>query len=95
MLLLKVLGGLVALGLGLYLGLAGQYKPDPEELDRALGPGGRSKRARRSFTPLGWLRQKAERGSHVRRRGGPSRHFSLVAPETQEERDKKRLNLRK
>jgi len=35
MLLLKILGGLVAVGIGLYLGLAGQYRPNPDELDRA------------------------------------------------------------
>lgn len=97
MLFLKVIGALLALGLGLYLGLAGQYKADPDELDRALGPGGRSRRVRRSFTPLGWLRQRQERSSHLRRRGS-TRHFSLVSPESQEERDEKagkRINLRK
>ena len=44
MLALKILGGLVALGIGVYLGTAGQYRPDPDEMDRALGPGGRSRR---------------------------------------------------
>lgn len=89
MLFLKILGGLVALGIGLYLGMAGQYRADPSELDRALGAGGRSRKVKRSFTPLGWLRQKEERPSHVRRRGGSGRHFSLVAPESREERDRK------
>ena len=94
MLLLKIIGGLAALGIGLYLGLAGQYRADPSELDRALGPGGRTRKVKRAFTPLGWLRQRQERASHVRRRGGRERHFSLVAPESKEERDKKRSNPR-
>jgi len=90
MLWLKLLGGLLALALGLYLGMAGQYRADPAELDRSLGPGGRSRKVKRAFTPLGWLRQRQERASHQRRRGGPGRHFSLVAPETPEEREEKR-----
>ncbi|MFO8175529.1 MAG: hypothetical protein R6T96_14675 [Longimicrobiales bacterium] len=90
MLILKILGGLVALGIGLYLGMAGRYEADPSELERALGPGGRTRKVKRSFTPLGWLRQRQERSSHARRRGGSGRHFSLVAPESQEERDRKK-----
>lgn len=96
MLWLKILGGLLALALGLYLGMAGQYRADPEELDRSLGPGGRSRKVKRAFTPLGWLRQKQERGSHRRLRGGSGRHFSLVAPESAAEREKNRkLKLKK
>lgn len=95
MLVLKVVGGLLALALGVYLGLSGTYRPDPQELERALGPGGRTRKVKRAFTPLGWLRQRQERASHVRRRGGRGRHFSLVAPETEEERRKKRMNLKK
>jgi hypothetical protein len=35
-LFLKILGALLALGLGLYLGGAGQYRPDHDEIDKAL-----------------------------------------------------------
>ena len=68
MLFLKILGGLLALGIGLYMGSSGRYRPDPEEIDKALGEGGYSKRVKVHFTPLGWLRQTQERSSHVRRR---------------------------
>jgi hypothetical protein len=81
MLLLKILGGVLALGIGVYLGMAGQYRPDPDDLEQALGPGGRSRKARRRFTLFGWLRMPEERSSHKRRRGGGRRHFDLVATE--------------
>ena len=81
MLILKILGGVVALGLGIYLGWAGQYRPDFEELDQALGAGGRTRKVKRAFTPLSWLRGMQERPSHVRRRGASDRRFSLTAPD--------------
>lgn len=80
MLALKILGGLVALGIGVYLGTAGQYRPDPDELDRALGPGGRSRRVKRRFTLFGWLRRSEERSSHSRRRRPSDRRFDLIPP---------------
>ncbi len=86
MLFVKILGGLLALGIGLYIGLPGRYESDPEELDRALGPGGRTRTVRRAFTPLGWLRQTQERGSHSRRMRSSGR-FSLVAPERPEDKE--------
>jgi hypothetical protein len=84
LLFLKILGGLLALGLGLYWGGAGHYRPDPDEIDHALTDGGVSKRAKRHFTPLGWLRQSQERSSHVRRRtrGASTRRFNLISPES-------------
>ena len=81
MLFLKILGGIVALFLGIYLGLAGHYRPDPEELDRSLGPGGRSRKVRRRFTLFGWMRMPEERPSHQRRRRSSGRRFDLVAPD--------------
>lgn len=85
-LFLKILGGILALGIGLYLGRGGRYRPDYEEIDRALGASGVSHRAKRHFTPLGWLRMGADRPSRVRRmnRGNPSGRFKLAAPESKE-----------
>ena len=82
---LKILGGIVALAIGIYLGSSGRYRSDPEEIDKALSEGGRSKKAKRHFTPLGWLRQSQERSSRVRRRsrGASSRRFDLIAPDSQ------------
>lgn len=81
MLLLKILGAIVALGVGLYLGMAGQYRSNPEELEKALRPGGRSRKAKRRFTLFGWMRMPEERSSHSRRRRPSGRHFDLVSPE--------------
>lgn len=87
MLFLKILGAVLALALGLYLGGAGEYRVDEEELDRTLSSGGRSRRAKRHFTPLGWLRKNDERSSHIRRRerGSSSRLFNLSGPGTKKD----------
>ena len=85
--ILKILGGLLALGLGLYLGGAGRYRPDHDEIEKALLSEGSSKRAKRHFTLLGgWLRQMEERGSHYRRRtrGVSGRRFNLSAPDSKD-----------
>lgn len=81
-LFLKILGGLLALGIGLYMGSAGLYRPDPEEIDKALSGEGHTKKTKEHVTLLGWLRQNQERASHSRRRGrgGSSRMFDLIAP---------------
>ncbi len=68
MLFLKILGGVLALALGVYLGTSGRYRPDPEDIDRVLEGGGRTRRTKRHFTPLGWLRQNQEGVSRERRR---------------------------
>jgi hypothetical protein len=81
---LKILGGILALGIGLYMGGAGQYRPDPDEIDEALSEGGYSKRAKRHPTLFGWLRQNEERSSHIRRRtrGVSNRRFNLISPDS-------------
>lgn len=80
-LFLKILGGLAALAIGLYWGLPGRTSQTPEDVEAALGPGGRTKRVKRRFTPLGWLRSVDERSSRQRRRGGGSGvRFNLAAP---------------
>jgi hypothetical protein len=83
-LFLKILGGVLALAVGVYLGSAGRYRSDPEEIEKALSEGGRTKKVKRHFTPLGWLRQSQERSSRVRRRsrGASSRRFDLIAPDS-------------
>ena len=83
MLALKILGGILALGIGLYLGGAGQYRPDHDEIDKALDGGGYSRKTKRHFTLFGWLRHTSERSSHIRRRtrGASSSRFNLISPE--------------
>ncbi|NNM03495.1 MAG: hypothetical protein HKO65_00210 [Gemmatimonadetes bacterium] len=87
LLFLKILGGLLALGIGLYMGSAGRYRPDPDEIDKALTEGGYSRRAKTHFTPLGWLRNTQQRSSHVRRRsrGGPKGLFNLSSPDSKKD----------
>jgi hypothetical protein len=84
LLFLKILGGVLALGVGLYMGSSGRYHVDPDEIDKALTERGYSKKAKRHFTPLGWLRNTQERSSHIRRRsrGAPTRRFNLSAPDS-------------
>lgn len=79
MLTLKILGGVLALLLGLWLGRPGRYqRKSDQELDRLLEHGGGSRyRVKRHFTPLDWFRTE-QRGS--RRRQGRS-HFHTAAPD--------------
>ena len=88
MLFLKILGGVLALGIGLYMGAVGKYRPDPEELDKALSEvGGASRKVKQRFTPLAWLRQGHELSSHLRRRsrGTSSGRFNLIPPDSKKD----------
>lgn len=71
MLLLKILGGIIALAVGVYLGLPGDFRQTPEEIESSLGERRASRKVKRVFTPLDWIRAK-ERGSD-RRRGQRTR----------------------
>ena len=81
MLTLKILGGVLALLLGLWLGRPGRYeRKTDEELERLLEHGGGSRyKVDRvyCFTPLDWFRTN-ERGSRKRQE---RRAFRTVAPE--------------
>lgn len=78
MLLLKIVGALAALGLGIWLGMPGRYQPDMEEIERTLTEGtGRTRKVKRHFTPVAWIqRQISARGKPSSRRG-----FKLERPE--------------
>lgn len=79
MLMLKILGAVAALLLGVWLGLPGRYDRDLDEIDRVMDAGGsKRKRTKRVWTPLNWFR-KDPRASDLRRRG-QRRHFGTVAP---------------
>jgi hypothetical protein len=56
--LLKILGGLLALAVGLWLGKPGRYERPQAEVDQALGRSGPRHYTKRSFTPLDLLRKK-------------------------------------
>ncbi len=78
--LLKILGLLAALALGVSLGL-GRFRQDPREIERSLDERGRRKRVHRHFTPLDLLKAR-ERSS---REGQGRSRFRTVAPERRED----------
>ncbi|MFC1661291.1 hypothetical protein ACFL3S_07565 [Gemmatimonadota bacterium] len=84
-LFLKIVGGILALAIGVYLGWSGQFRQTPEELDKALGMSGRTRKVKRQFTPLDWLR-KDQRGSHRRRRS--HQPFKTAVPRTPDDSKK-------
>ncbi|MEJ2538726.1 MAG: hypothetical protein P8188_01875 [Gemmatimonadota bacterium] len=78
MLFLKILVGVLAVGLGFWLGLPGRFEQTPDEIEKAMERGGaRRNQVKKVFTPLDWFR-KEERGSNRRRQ---RRHFKTAAPE--------------
>lgn len=79
MLLLKILGAVLAVALGVWLGLPGRYDPDMDELERNMILGtGRTRKVKRHFTPLAWIQRKlSPRSSEATRRRG----FKIERPE--------------
>jgi len=63
-LFLKVLGGIVALGLGIYLG-GGSYNQSPEEIEMRLGKG-QPRKVKRHFMWLNYMKANP-RASELRR----------------------------
>ncbi|MDT8340041.1 MAG: hypothetical protein RQ751_00895 [Longimicrobiales bacterium] len=77
---LKIVIGLAAVGIGVWLGLPGRYEQTQEDIEKAMDRGGvRRNQVKRVFTPLDWLR-KEKRGSD-RRREMQRRRFRTAAPE--------------
>ena len=83
-LFLYVVGGILALGLGIWLGLPGRYDQTPDEIGRIMDEGGRRRRkTKKVFTPLAWLNRKVSARSERsgRRTGGARRGFNLERPD--------------
>jgi len=79
MLTLKILGALVALGIGIWLGMPGRYSQTLDEIDRSLdSPSRRSRKVKRHFTPMAWLHRKASSRSQ---RPQARRGFKLESPD--------------
>lgn len=77
--MLKILGAVAALLLGIWLGLPGRYERDLREIDKVMEDGGRDrKRVRRVWTPLDWFRKDPKASD--RRRSQARRRFRTVAP---------------
>ncbi len=85
MLVLKILGAVAALALGIWLGMPGRYDRRYDEIERALEtPGDRPRKVKRHFTPLAWVQRKIDVGTgggRSRSRGGGGRSgFKLDRP---------------
>ena len=84
---MKIIGAILALAFGLWLGRAGRYDRPQSEVDRALGRGGPRKYTKRVFTPLDLLKNKKRRSE----RGG----FNLKDPGAPpDDDDRPRVSLR-
>ena len=83
MLILKILGAVVALVLGVWLGLPGRYESDPEELDRVLTEEGTGRaRATRHFLAVDWFFRRLK-GS-TRKPQGRRRFHTVVGKDLDE-----------
>ena len=79
MLWLKILGALLALALGIWLGMPGRYEQTTEEIERTMESGlGRTRKVKRHFTPFAWMQRKAPVRS---RRPHARRGFQIEAPD--------------
>lgn len=83
MLLLKILGGVLALLLGIKLGMPARYERRSDaELDRLLEHGrGTGYKAKKRYTFIDWLHNEV-RGSHRRTGRSP---FKTAAPKRRED----------
>ena len=81
MLVLKIIGGLIALAIGIWLGMPGRYSQSAADIDQLMErPGRRARRAQRYFTPLDWMRRAKRSPDRL------SRHrFRLAAPDEERE----------
>ncbi len=78
LLTLKIIGAVAALGLGLWLGLPGRYEPEHDEIEKTMTSGyGRTKRVKRHFTPMAWVKRNVDVGTRSKGGGG----FKLEKPE--------------
>jgi len=80
---LYVVGGALALGLGIWLGLPGRYEQTAEDIEQIMASGGRRRRKTKTmFTPLAWLQRKVSvrTGRGVRRSSG-GRGFNVQSPD--------------
>lgn len=82
-LLLYGVGGVLALGFGIWLGLPGRYDQTPEDIEQIMASGGgRRRRTKTMFTPLAWLQRKVSaRSGRSARRTGSQRGFRVQSPD--------------
>lgn len=76
---LKIVGAVVALAIGVWLGMPGRYSQTQDELSRSLdNPALRSRKVKRHFTPMAWFQRKAAARSE---RPSARRGFKMESPD--------------
>ncbi len=81
---LKIGGALLALALGIWMGMPGRYTQSIDDIEQVMASGGaRRRKVKRRFTPLAWLqRNLSARGPRdVQSERGRSGGFRLESPE--------------
>jgi hypothetical protein len=72
---LYVISGIIALALGVYLGLPGRFDQSLEEIDQRLDQDGEHAKVERKNTVVTILRQKVQPGSERRRSASRRKPF--------------------
>ena len=81
---LKIAGALLALALGVWLGMPGRYTQSVDDIEQVMASGGgRRRKVKRRFTPLAWLQRNpsASRARGRKSERGRSGGFRLESPE--------------
>ena len=82
--IILILGGVVAVGVGIWLGLPGDTTATEKEIERAIMEGeggGPSKKVKRQFMGVEWLMHRSK-GSQVRKSREPQRKpFNMASSE--------------
>jgi len=78
-----VLGALLALGYGVWLGMPGKYTQSVEDIEKVMDAGGgRRRKVKKVFTPIAWMQRRADpRGSIDLRKGRGGSGFRIDKPE--------------
>ena len=78
---LKIVGAVLALIIGVWLGMPGRYEQTIDDIDEVMESGmGRRKKVQRRFTAVAWMQRQVSvrtRGS----RGPQGRGFNLESPD--------------
>ena len=80
---LKIGGVLLALGVGVWLGMPGRYTQSVDDIDQVMASGGaRRRKVKRRFTPLAWLQRSiSARSPRNIRSGRRGSGFRLDSPD--------------
>lgn len=80
---LLILTAVIGLATGIWLGMPGRYTQSADDIERIMESGGaRRRRTKRVFTPLAWMRRRADAGVTKERRQRTGRSgFKLERPD--------------